>query len=121
MDERNIVDTTARLILDEANSAPVGLWAIGWELREHQGISSEMERRRYTLEVVKYLLARGVEIADYHEDRGWTTWKGIDSESVLDRIRREWDCLGHEPNLGDICWFRGPEKRPSDAPESDGA
>lgn len=111
MDDKAAIDAIARTLLQQAKSDYVGLWQIIWELREHHGVTSEVERRRLALQAIDRLLKEGVEVVDYHRERGWARWPDQDPRAALARVEREWDALGSEPNLGDICWFSAREKR----------
>ena len=63
-----------------------------------------------TLKLVRALLARGFQAVDLIEDGGCIAWPDQSPEAVLGRIRHEWEALGREPNLGDICWFNLPDE-----------
>lgn len=105
MDEMAVINAIVPDIVQQAKSDYVGLWQIVSELREVHGVTSEAERRRLTLQVVDRLLKGGVEVVDYHRERGWARWSDQNPSAVLARIGHEWDALSSEPNLGDICWF----------------
>lgn len=105
MNDRVVIDATARILLQQAESEEVGLWQVVSELREHHGIKDANARRRLTLKVVEKLLENGVEVIDYLHGRGWERWQNQTPKAVLDRVEHEWGVLNREPTLGDICWF----------------
>lgn len=110
MDDTVVIDGATRATLQLAKSDYVGLWQVIWELREHHGITDKAERRRLTLKIIDKLLREGLEVVDFNRDRGWERWPDQDPRTVIARVEHEWDVLGQEPNLGDICWFDLPDR-----------
>jgi hypothetical protein len=110
--ERTMRDLTRVVedFLHEAADDDVGLWRVVRVVRRDFGKVDEADVRAASLEVIKELLNRGVEIVDYYEGRGWAKWPEQTTNAVRDRIEREWTALGRDPNLGDICWFRLPRR-----------
>src|SRR5262245_19733937 len=91
----------------EARNDTVGFWRIVNAVRDEVGERSEAGVRAASLEVVEGLLNSGLEVVDYYEGRGWAKWPEQD-RAILARIEQEWNALGRDPSLGDICWFRSP-------------
>ncbi len=108
MGDTVVINSVARDLLQQAASDYVGLWQIVSSLREQHGVVSETSRRKLALEVIERLLEEGLEVVDFHRGRGWAKWPDQDLHHVLARVEREWDALGKEPSLGDICWFTKP-------------
>lgn len=97
--------------LVEAQEDYVGLWRLTSSLRERYGISDPNEVRQLTLQLVRELLAAGMEAVDLpSEGSGCTPWPDQNHNHVLERIEREWYALGREPNIGDIVWFNLPKR-----------
>ncbi|MGX1199090.1 hypothetical protein [Parvibaculum sp. MBR-TMA-1.3b-4.2] len=55
--------------------------------------------------VVRQLQEAGFTFASC-EGGEYAPWQDQSGEAVAARIRREWDALGRQPEIGDICWFR---------------
>lgn len=89
----------------EARRDTVGLWRIVNAVRHEFGEIEEDSVQPTSLKVVEGLLNHGAKVIDYYKERGWTTWPEEDTQTILARIKREWDALGQDPNLGDVCWF----------------
>jgi hypothetical protein len=45
-----------------------------------------------------------VKVGDLAIDKGFQPW-AVSPEEAIETIQREWDKLGHDPDLGDIAWF----------------
>lgn len=94
----------------EASEDYVGLWRIVNAVRHELGEADEAQIRSTSLKIVEELLNRGVEVIDYYQGRGWVRWSEQNSQTIISRIEREWNTLGRDPNLGDICWFSLPKR-----------
>ena len=94
----------------EASEDNVGLWRIVNAVRHEFGEADEARVQAISLKVVEELLNHGLEVVDYYQGRGWARWPDQDAQAILARIDREWNVLGREPNLGDICWFSLPKR-----------
>jgi hypothetical protein len=83
----------------------IGLWEVVHSAK-HVLKSREDNVQAVTLDLVKRMLARDFR-AGYlaKSGSGFNPWPDQNAESVLRRIKAEWDELGHEPNISDICWF----------------
>ncbi len=82
----------------------VGLWTIPWRFRELLKVGNEAERREMSLQVVRLLLAnRAIGVGQFHNEV-FHFWNDTTDHS-FQRIAREWQQLGHEPDIGEICWF----------------
>jgi hypothetical protein len=87
----------------EATRDVVGLWNL-WRAANHDfGARTPEEAKRLTLDFVRELLANGVQAINIGDGRPWPDQR---PDRVIERISREWDALGREPNVPDIVWFK---------------
>lgn len=77
------------------------------EKKDSEGLRSQ------TLGLVRMMLARNVRAGHLGETGGeFVAWPDQDPEAVVHRIEAEWDELGRDPTVNDICWFdRGDGNR----------
>jgi hypothetical protein len=92
----------------ECEEDEVGLWYIVRGLRDDLGMNDDAEIRRSTRQLVRELLETGQIVAGWYAppecglpDWQIAPWPGS-IDDILARISREWDCLGRDPNLGEI-------------------
>lgn len=98
-------------ILDECEDDHVGLWSV---LRDVQGAVGDVpahELRAVTLELLKFLLSRGLVLAGFPAPNGrdFNPWP-LSPDETIDKIASEWDKLGRDPSGGEIVWFTAPDK-----------
>jgi hypothetical protein len=92
--------------VEETNVDYVGLWQIVMRTRSEFGIVEQAKLKKVVLQTVRGLLAAGLEAVTLRPTMpARLGWENQDIESVLDRISREWDALGRDPNPGEIAWF----------------
>lgn len=107
--ERQILDD----LLEMAQIDIVGLWEVIDELRA-QG-TPEVELQQHALKLVEILLTRGFVAgsAPYPGAGRYEPWPDQQPGSVIDRVRREWDALGHAPRGAgtDFVWFDLPSRK----------
>lgn len=95
----------------EAMRDYVGLWQVMNAIERDFKPASPEERRRLTLEVVKKLIAGGLQAVDLEpRGSGCVPWAHQDVKHVVNRINAEWNALGRDPDIGDIVWFNNPSK-----------
>jgi hypothetical protein len=87
----------------EAGTDVLGLWQLCRSAHRDWGAKDPNEVKTLVLGFVRALLQRGVQAVDVRDQRPWADQ---DPENVIARISREWDVLGHEPNVPDIAWFK---------------
>ena len=92
----------------EAEIDYIGLWQVINTVGYGFEPTTIEERRRLTLEVIKRLMARGLQAVDLGEGSSCIPWPDQNVESVMRRINAEWEALGHEPDIGDIIWLNKP-------------
>ncbi len=95
-------------LIAEAKEDEVGLWLIVARLRNDFGIIDPDTIRARTLDCVRELLDSGQVVAGYYkpDGSGVAPWN-MPIQEVVSRIAREWDELGHEPDIGEIVVFLG--------------
>ena len=59
-------------------------------------------------QVVRALLERGLLAGNLTKSGGFSAWDQQQPNLVVDRIRQEWQQLGHDPTIDDIAWFYLP-------------
>ena len=82
----------------------IGFWAVVKDIRDIVG-EGELVRDESLL-IVSKLLKMGFRAEDspYHSAVP-EPWPNQELDTVLNRIRAEWDERGHEPNIPDAPWF----------------
>ena len=88
---------------EEASRDVIGLWNLCLAARRDFGAKTPAEIKTLSLSFVRELLAKGVHAINIGDGRPWPDQR---PESVIERISREWDALGHEPDVPDIVWFK---------------
>jgi hypothetical protein len=108
--DEELEDARARWAKAAADS-DIGLWWIADDIRQLQPGASEEEVRRETLRALRPLLSQGLLRAVNLLPGGtYQAWDGsVDGQ--LARIELEWARLGRPPDIGDVVWFIGPERR----------
>ncbi len=109
MTQHAMMKQIKQVLVEEAQTDVVGLWAVLWEVKQEMPTLTADEARVATLEVVKGVLEHEEVIpGEFKDEREETTafvpWQ-MSVVDTLKRIDREWGELGREPNLGDIVWF----------------
>jgi hypothetical protein len=95
-------------LIAEAKQDEVGLWFIIATLRNDFRITDPAVLRSRTLDCVRELLESGEVVAGHYKpDSSAVVPWNMPIPKIVSRIDREWDELGHEPNIGDIVVFIG--------------
>ncbi|WP_156338512.1 hypothetical protein [Chondromyces crocatus] len=103
--------TVDQLVVDGASRAVGGyddwvdLFVMTVRVRDGLGVSDE-DLRRSTMAVIEYVLSNGLMVVgDFVDDMtNFVPW-GISISDALARIDGEWNALGRDPRLWEICWF----------------
>jgi len=106
--ERNvqaIIDEIVNSLRKESDEDYCGLWQIEVQLRE-AGIPSS-NRQDIALRIIRVILEPGDIIPGQFDAGVFHPWSTSADEAIA-RIRREWDCLGRMPDIGEIVWFMKP-------------
>jgi len=116
MTEEETMEAVKRVLVEEAQTDTVGLWAVLWEVKQCMPAVSPDEARIITLAAIRQALVEERVVAgqfiDHDEDTVlFLPWPQPPDETVA-RIEREWLALGREPNLGDVVWFVDPQLLP---------
>jgi hypothetical protein len=69
------------------------------------------EIRELSLKLIREVVQRGLmEIGDLPDQgRRLRLWP-MSPQECLDRVEREWNALGRNPSLGEICWLQNTDK-----------
>lgn len=94
-------------LYSEADDDVVGLWEVVKLVGDQVGEGDAVQEA--CLSIVQALMNRGLLAGDppFHGGE-WEPWPNQDTPYVSDRIRREWERLGHTPSIPDIVWFGRP-------------
>lgn len=97
-----IIDSYEKAVTEDS----IGLWEVfadaRWDVEANEGKTTQA----VTLDLVGRMLSRGFR-AGYMADneRGFEAWPDQNPNSVIRRIEAEWNELGRDPTISDICWF----------------
>ncbi len=83
----------------------VGLWEVVIDAKHHVGMPSKMTAKERTIDLVRRMLSRGFRPGYLAERGGFKDWPEQNPEIIIRRIETEWDELGRDPTINDICWF----------------
>jgi hypothetical protein len=109
MIEERAMDEIRRVLVEEAQTDAVGLWAVLWEVSNSMPSLTPEKARLATIDVIRGALSQETVLAGEFTSRDADTlvfspWMLSTDEAVL-RIEQEWLALGREPELGEIVWF----------------
>jgi hypothetical protein len=97
-------------ILLECLEDRIGLWSIIWTINGDGYSTTEVLPdwvRQKTIETVRNLLQQRLVEAGNFEAGSYRFQPMVSSvEETIDYIEREWNALGRNPTIGDVCWFR---------------
>jgi hypothetical protein len=72
---------------------------------------SAEEVRDLSLKLIREVVQQGLmEIGDLPDQGRCLKLWPIAPQQCLDRMEREWDALGRNPSLGEICWLQNTDK-----------
>jgi hypothetical protein len=103
MEQQGLLERRMRGWVYEAGQDVVGLWELCRAARDDWGTKTAEESKTLVLGFVHELLANGIKAINIGDGRPWLDQR---PDSVIERISREWDALGREPNVPDIVWFK---------------
>jgi hypothetical protein len=87
----------------------VGLYEIISHVKRDFGAKGKQEIEKLTLSFVSAMLEEGFQAGESVYLRGgYRLWEDQKSSYIISRIKREWQALGREPNIGDIVYFGLP-------------
>jgi len=88
-----------------------GLYEVWPEIKYGLNIDDDDKVKALTLEVVREMLRRGARV-DFGDDTPANMRSaGKAAEEVVARIAREWDALGHLPDMGEVCYIEYPPSK----------
>ena len=83
--------------------------AEAWSVVKFIGGGSPVELQELTIDLIRVVVhQRLMEIGDVRKD-GFHKWE-MPIEESLGRVEREWNALGRNPSLGEICWLQITDK-----------
>jgi hypothetical protein len=94
------IDAVIMELVEECHDDYVGLWVVMEEVRHLVGQERLVER---TLTVIRSLLEQGI-IAGQFYDHDFRQWQ-MPNDQIVDKIKKDWAELGHEPTGGDVVWL----------------
>ncbi len=104
MNLNSALERIAHETITETREDYVGLWSVLWQVRHAFPNYSPEQAREATMLVLRSILQGSEIIVGSFQGQRFVPWFGS-SRDWLDRIAREWDALGKDPNIGDIAWF----------------
>lgn len=97
-------------ILVEAVDDYIGLWSIIREIRDCNKNLDLLSIRNQTISFLNEMLDNQLmQAGNFNAESEFKTWN-FSSTEIINKIEKEWDKLGYEPNIGDIVWFEITEK-----------
>lgn len=70
---------------------------------------SAADIQRFTFELMREVTQQGLmELGDLNKE-GFCRWR-LPIEECLNRVEHEWNVLGRNPSLGEICWLQNTDK-----------
>src|SRR5258708_26189540 len=88
--------------LSESREDLVGLWSVIWRIKNEMGENDPLRVQALSVDILRALLNDGLIKAGVPNDEGeFVEWCGS-TETILTRIKEEWDHLGREPDIGDV-------------------
>lgn len=100
--DQQMLDGIMQTWIQEATEDVLGLWQLCRAARYYGGAKTPDEVKTMVLGFVRRLLENGVQAVEIGNQR---PWPNQNPDRVIERISREWDALGREPNVPDIVWF----------------
>jgi hypothetical protein len=95
----------ARDFLEEVNDDYVGLWSLIQRVKDATPENLRSQVRETTLTILSNLFSNHlIQAGTFTTEGDFVKWN-ISPEEVLERIKHEWQRLGHEPDIGDVVWF----------------
>lgn len=97
-------------IVASADESAIGFWlvvAVVRNVRARIATVDDADLRRSVLELVREALRRRLLIAGSIEERGFDPWH-LSPDDAIERLEREWDALGRDPQPGEIALFATP-------------
>jgi len=101
----NNLEKVKRDFLVECTDDYVGLWSVIWHIKHDLKEEDSENIRAISVALIREFLELGLIKAGNPRITGeFVEWQ-LDPEGIVERLEREWNELGREPNIGDIVWF----------------
>lgn len=83
----------------------VALWELIRMVKKIYGFNDREKIQSFILEFIHNLLINEMIYVGFPTEEGkFDSWQGK-PETLIQRIKKAWDALGDEPNIGDVIWF----------------
>lgn len=104
----DVLKGMADAIAEECHEDYVGIWEVVKEVKRAFPDAAAREVQKATIELVRSLLTSGRAVAgDLSNEGTFCDWR-LSVDHCVERIREEWDRLGHEPNIAEVVWLTAP-------------
>jgi hypothetical protein len=104
------LDSVVEEFVQEATIDYVGFWELFVVVADDIEDKRTEDIRQVTLELARRLLLRGFRAGEFTgTGEGVVPWPDQNLDAIMRRIEGEWNDLGRDPNINDICWFIGPK------------
>ncbi|NNF56466.1 MAG: hypothetical protein HKN03_18725 [Acidimicrobiales bacterium] len=101
------------LLLDELLIRGCDDWVmaaeVAWVVRSNGQAETEEGIRSISLEIVRAALERGLMNIGDVTDGGFLGWD-LTPDEALKRAGRDWELLGHSPDVGDLFWLQNTQE-----------
>jgi len=102
MNTQIIIERVTADFFQECKEDYVGLWVLSRRLQE-EGIAATQVKPS-VMQIIKHALVARKIVAGEFIEKKFTVWSHSPAECIQ-RIDREWEKLGRNPNIGEIAWF----------------
>ena len=97
----------------------VGLWQIIKKIRLNRTDKNQKEVQSITLDAIREILETGfmqIGMFEYVDEKSleYQVWN-LDINTCIQRVEKEWNELGREPNIGEVAWLVTTEKGEKEA------
>jgi hypothetical protein len=97
-------------VLQECDEDHVGVWNVIRDVKEFMPHADSAMIQEVTVSVLNELLQHNMIAAGYPTDEGkFVIWQ-VPASLVIEHIKKQWLCLGRDPDIGEVVWFTTPRK-----------
>lgn len=105
------IEKLTQEFFDQGKDDCFGIWEIVDTVKENLLVDQESEVKRLTMTIVRHLLENGLQAGESPYAAGdFFPWGVQDIDQVMCRIEKEWNELGHDPNIWELVWFGKAEE-----------
>jgi len=99
-----------KYLLDYCSTDYMGLWVIVWNVTHaHTSQNPREIVQKKTLKVIEEMLKNGwieIGVLILHDAEVNFQPLKLSVKEAINYINSEWELLGREPDIGEVCWFR---------------